>query len=265
MKAGSSFRSLTFPRCHVRGLVCRCIFGVQLGSGCVLRVDTGSLLRETVQRMLDQPAVEIRNACSTNPNRPAPRPATASRRSRSGGPARPHRPADQQGHRAHPAGALAVHRRHAGGPAPRVPVHQRHRLQGPQIRHAGGGRRAGRRRRRSTRSAWAGRSRRSARPGWRRSPIRSRRSPTNDAPCQEVVITGDALKTRRAEGAAGAGLDAGLRRRALSHRDALRHHGPRERRAQHGHLSRGAESRRTAPWCAWWRARRPARAAICIG
>ena len=47
---------------------------------------------------------------------------------------------------------------------------------------------------------------------------------TNDAPCQEVVITGDALKTRRAEGAAGAGFDAGLRRRALSHRDALRHH-----------------------------------------
>ena len=33
------------------------------------------------------------------------------------------------------------------------------------------------RRRRSTRSAWAGRSRRSARPGWRRSRIRSRRSP----------------------------------------------------------------------------------------
>ena len=62
----------------------------------------------------------------------------------------------------------------------------------------------------------------------RRSRTRSRRSPTNDAPCQEVVITGDALKTRRAESPAGAGLDAGLRRRALSHRDALRHHGSRE-------------------------------------
>ena len=35
----------------------------------------------------------------------------------------------------------------------------------------------------------------------------------------------------RAEGPAGAGLDAGLRRRALSHRDALRHQGPRQRRA----------------------------------
>ena len=47
---------------------------------------------------------------------------------------------------------------------------------------------------------------------------------------------------RRAEGAAGAGVDAGLRRRALSHRDALRHPRPRERRPQHGHLSRRAES-----------------------
>ena len=72
---------------------------------------------------------------------------------------------------------------------------------------------------------------------------------TNDAPCQEVVITGDALRTEGLKSPAGAGVDAGLRRRALSHRDALRHPGSRERRAQHGHLSRGAESARTAPWC----------------
>ena len=42
--------------------------------------------------------------------------------------------------------------------------------------------------------AWAARSRRSATPGCTRSPIRSRRSWSTAAPCQEVVITGDALK-----------------------------------------------------------------------
>ena len=71
-------------------------------------------------------------------------------------------------------------------------------------------------------SAWAVRSRRSRRPGRMRSPIRSRRSRYHRAPCQEVVIKGDELRgagqgTCRA---AGADLDAGLRRRALSHRDA---------------------------------------------
>ena len=68
---------------------------------------------------------------------------------------------------------------------------------------------------------------------------------TNDAPCQEVVVTGaDAAHARALEAAAGAGVDAGLRRRALSHRDALRHPGSRKRRAEHGHLSRRAEGRR---------------------
>ena len=88
---------------------------------------------------------------------------------------------------------------------------------------------------------------------------------TNDAPCQEVVITGDALKHGRAQGPAGAGVDAGLRCRALSHRDALRHQGPRERRPQHGHLSRRAESGRPRGGAAWSRARRPVPAAFCIG
>ena len=103
-------------------------------------------------------------------------------RTSKGGPAGAHRPADQQGHRAASAGALAVHRRHAGGRAPRLPVHQRHRCQGPQIRHAGGGRRARGVAARSTRSAWA-------RPveeigerlDDRRSPIRSRRCASNGA------------------------------------------------------------------------------------
>ena len=62
----------------------------------------------------------------------------------------------------------------------------------------------------------------------------------NAAPCQEVVITGDDLKKPGGglEAPAGADLDAGLRRRALSHRHALRHQGPGERRPEHGHLPR---------------------------
>ena len=58
------------------------------------------------------------------------------------GPADPGRPADQQGHRDAPAGALAVPRRHRGEGPQGVPVHQRHRQQGPQVRHPGAGRRA---------------------------------------------------------------------------------------------------------------------------
>ena len=136
--------------------------------------------------------------------------------------------ADQQGHRAASAGALAVHRRHAGGRAARLPVHQRDRLQGPPLRHAGGGRRArGLARDLCDRHGPAGRrDRRSldAAP----SPIRSRRSRSTRRRCQEVVITGDELQGAGRPGApAGAGLDAGLRLRALSHRDALRH--PRSR------------------------------------
>ena len=49
-----------------------------------------------------------------------------------------------------------------------------------------------------------------------------------------------------ARGAAGAGLDTGLRRRALSHRDALRHARSRHRHPEHGHLSRPAQSHRPA-------------------
>ena len=60
--------------------------------------------------------------------------------------------------------------------------------------------------------------------------------------CQEVVITGDdaAAAGRRAGAPAGADLDARFRFRALSHGDAVRHARPRDRRAEHGHLSRRA-------------------------
>ena len=95
-------------------------------------------------------------------------------------------------------------------------------------------------RRRSTPSAWASRSRRSAAPG--STPIAHPIPPVrcHRRACQEVVITGDDLRSagRRAEAPAGADLDAGLRRRALSHRHALRHQGSRERHPEHGHLSR---------------------------
>ena len=74
---------------------------------------------------------------------PPARSSAAPGRPRSRRAADPHRPADQQGHRAQSAGALAIHRRRAGGSAARVPVHQRDRLQGQALRHAGGGRRAG--------------------------------------------------------------------------------------------------------------------------
>ena len=64
------------------------------------------------------------------------------------------------------------------------------------------------------------------------------------APCQEVVITGDdaARAERRPASLAGADLDAGLRRRAVSHRDLVHHDGSRDRRPQHGHLSRALKA-----------------------
>ena len=136
----------------------------------------------------------------------------------------------------------------------------------PPLRHSGRGRRAGGLGARSTPSAWGGRSRRSATPGCTPSPIRSRRSSVRSAACQEVVITGDdaAQAGRRPDSSAGADLDAGLRRGALSHRDVVHHARSRNRRPQHGHLSRRAESAPTGSACAWRRAP-AAPAAICIG
>ena len=100
-------------------------------------------------------------------------------------------------------------------------------VQGPPLRHAGGGRRArvvaGDLR---ARHGPAGRAR-SARPGWRRS-----RNPIPPVADQRRAVPGGRRHRRRAahggaEAPAGAGVDAGLRRRALSHRDALRHHATR--------------------------------------
>ena len=65
---------------------------------------------------------------------------------------------------------------------------------------------------------------------------------TNNAPCQEVVITGDALKTEGLKALPVPVSTPGFRCRALSHRDALRHPRSGDRRPQHGHLSRRAES-----------------------
>ena len=76
------------------------------------------------------------------PPRGYPGPARSHPRARRGRPAGHGRPADQQGHRDAPAGALAVPRRHRGEGPQGVPVHQCRRRQGTQIRHPGRGRRA---------------------------------------------------------------------------------------------------------------------------
>ena len=88
---------------------------------------------------------------------------------------------------------------------------------------------------------------------------------TNDAPCQEVVVTGDALRTeglkRLPVPVSTPGFDAApyLTATLCVTRD------PETGVQQHGHLSRGAEGRRPHWWCAWWRARRPAPADSCTG
>ena len=82
----------------------------------------------------------------------------------------------------------------------------------------------------------------------RRSRIRSRRSRSTSPPCQEVVHHRRRPERagRRADAPAGAGLDAGLRLRALSDRDAVHHPRSRHRHPEHGHLSRRAEGDRPA-------------------
>ena len=110
------------------------------------------------------------------------------------------------------------------------------------------------------------RSRRSATPGC--DAIANPIAPVTvtSAPCQEVVIKGDELRKPNGglKAPAGADLDARLRRRALSHRDAVRHQGSRNRRPQHGHLSRRSSKPPTGSACAWRRAS-AAPAAICTG
>ena len=166
----------------------------------------------------------------------------ASRRARSAGPARADRPADQQGHRAASFGAVAVPGRARGGSAPRVPVHQRGRCARAAATTCRWRSARSRPRRRSMPSAWAVRSRRSRRRGC--DAIAHPIAPivVSSPPCQAVVIKGDDLRGPGSglARAAGADLDAGLRRRALSHRHALRHARSRHRHPEHGHLSRCA-------------------------
>src|SRR5882757_702308 len=61
-------------------------------------------------------------------------------------------------------------------------------------------------------------------------------------PCQEVVITGAALRGAGPRQPPRAGLDARLRCRALFHGDALRHARSRQRHPEHGHVSGCVES-----------------------
>ena len=111
------------------------------------------------------------------------------------------RPHDQQGHRDAPAGALAVPRRHPGEGPQGVPVHQRRRQQGPQVRHAGAGRRARRRTAKSTASASAARSRRSTQTLDARD-----RQPDRAARGRGCALPGD-RDHRQGAGQAGHGLD----------------------------------------------------------
>ncbi len=135
----------------------------------------------------------------------------------------------------------------AGRPAPRVPVHQRDRRRRPQLRHAGGGRRArGLAAHLFDRHGQAGRGDRD------RLDQRHRQSDSAGARHRAAVPGGGDHRRRPARrrqgprGAAGADLDAGLRRRALSHRDAGGHARSRDRHPEHGHLSRRPQGDRPA-------------------
>ena len=131
--------------------------------------------------------------------------------------------------------------------APRLPVHQCGRQRRQEIRHAGGRGRA-RRFAGDLRPRHGGRARR-YRPG-----LAARDPESHSAGHGEIGRLpggGDhgrrvACARRRPRRFAGADFDAGLRCRALSHRDHLHHQGPGDRRAQYGHLSRPAEGDRPA-------------------
>ena len=150
-------------------------------------------------------------ACWTSPPLLPPHPPAASsgrrfpgasRRAREARPARAHRPADQQGHRAASAGALAVRRRRRRGRAARVPLHQRRRRQAAGATTSRSRSARSRRRRRSMRSAWAARSRRSARPGCDAiahpiPPVRSPRRPARRSCSRATTCAGPAAGLQR--------------------------------------------------------------------
>ncbi len=161
--------------------------------------------------------------------------------------ARARRSSDQQGQGAAPAGALAVRWRARRGGSARVPLHQRRRQPGPALRHSRGGRRArGLAADLCHRHGPAGRGDRS------RLARRDRPSDSAGAGERGAVPGGGHHRRRvapaqwRAQAAAGAGIDAGLRFRALSHRDHVHHARSRDRRAQCRDLSRRAQGDRPA-------------------
>ena len=87
---------------------------------------------------------------------------------------------------------------------------------------------------------------------------------TNDAPCQEIVVTGDALRSeglkRLPVPVSTPGFDAApyLTATLCVTKDP-------ETGVRNMGTYRVALKAPTALWCAWWRARRPAPAAFCIG
>ena len=179
--------------------------------------------------------------------RPAPRSAGTPRGPGGARPAGPHRPADQQGHRAAPAGALAVHRRRARGQAARVPVHQRGRRKRRPLRHASGsGRACGLARDLRAGHGTAGRrDRPRLDEGYRAADCAGRRDVTT-LPGGGRHRRRVGRSRRRLGAAAGADLHAWLRCRALPHGDPVHHARSRERHPEHGHLPGGAEGDRSA-------------------
>ena len=152
------------------------------------------------------------------------------------------RSSDQQGHRDAPAGALAVPRRHRGEGSQGLPVHQRRRQQGPQIRHSGTGRRACRQQ--------------GDLPHRHRLPVRGNRcalgrggaASDSAAHRRQCAVPRDRHHRRGARQAGqrprrhpDADLDAGLGHRALRDAVAIHHQGPRHRDPEHGQLPRPGE------------------------
>ena len=224
------------------------------GQGDGLRLVRPDRERAGVLRNDARPVESERESGRRN-RRPAARLPGAPGAARGARAAHPHRPADQQGHRAASAGALAVPGRAAGERAPRLPVHQRGRLVRPPLRHAGRGRRAG-----GLGRDLRGRHGPAGRGDRRRL---DRGAGASDRAGAGVVAAvpggGDHRRcvARPRQGPrrpAGAGVDARLRRRALSHGDARRH--PRSRdRASATWAPTGRSSRRaTGSACAWPRA-----------
>ena len=187
MKAGSSLRSLTFPRSRFW----RAAAPAFRGPACeAVRATRQHRSLQDIPAMLDK-RVQTQAARKL---RPAARSPAASGRSRSRGPARAHRPADQQGHRAasrwcagsSSAACRRTERRaflftnviDSKGRRYDMPVVVGALASSPAIYALGMGRPV-----EEIGDAWMAAIAHPIPP-----------VATNDAPCQEVVITGDALR-----------------------------------------------------------------------